>query len=329
MSSTILVILVLPALLLAQKAAPPVLAKGVATPGVQMPISLLKPEAVFEVPGAPDWMAIGEAFWISNYPKGNVTRIDPKTNKVVATIETGKGPCSGLAIGFGSLWVPNCGDKNVVRIDLVSGKITATLPIPVADSEGAIAIGAGSVWILTDKLGTLARVDPDTNKIAAEIYVAPGSYCAVFGEDAVWVTSTERNLVTRVDPRTNLVVESIPVGKAPRFLSVGEGAVWTLNQKDGSVSRIDPKTNKVVATIEVGVPGRGGDIAVGEGSVWVTAFSFPISRIDPASNKVVQQFAGEGGDAIRVGLGSVWLPHLKTGKLWRLDPRRIEATRPE
>ena len=150
--------------------------------------------------------------------------------------------------------------------------------------------------------------------MVAEIYVAPGSFMAAFGEDAVWVTSTETNLVTRVDPNTNLVVESIPVGKAPRFLAIGEGAVWTLNQGDGTVTRIDPKTNKVVATVEVGVPGEGGDIAAGEGSVWVTSFGFPISRIDPASNKVVQQFVGKGGDALRVGLGSVWLSNYEAGR---------------
>ena len=105
--------------------------------------------------------------------------------------------------------------------------------------------------------------------------------------------------------------------------------MWTLNQGDGSVSRIDPKTNKVVATIEVGVPGGGGEIAVGEGSVWVTAFEFPLSRIDPSTNTVVQQFAGKGGDAVRVGLGSVWLSNLEAGNVWRLDPRRVEATLPE
>src|SRR5207249_10880091 len=67
------------------------------------------------------------------------------------------------------------------------------------------------------------------------------------------------------------------------------------------------------------------DIATGEGSVWVTSFGFPISRIDPASNKVVQQFVGEGGDALRVGAGSVWLSNLKAGVVWRLDPLRIKA----
>ncbi len=110
---------------------------------------------------------------------------------------------------------------------------------------------------------------------------------------------------------------------------MGEGAIWTLNQGVGSVSRIDPQTNKVTATIEVGVPGSGGDIAVGEGSVWVTAFEYPLSRIDPVTNKVVQQFTGVGGDAVRFGLGSVWLSNLKAQTVWRLDPRRIAATVPD
>ena len=147
-------------------------------------------------------------------------------------------------------------------------------------------------------------------------------------EGAVWITSTEKNLVTRVDPATNLVVETIAVGKQPRFLAVGEGAVWVLNQSDGSVSRIDPKTNKVVETIAAGVPGQGGDISAGEGSVWVTAFGFPVTRIDPATNKVAQQFVGEGGDAIRAGRGAVWLCNLKQQNVWHLDPKRIEATLP-
>ena len=207
-----------------------------------------------------------------------------------------------------------------------TGKITATIPIGIGDSEGGIAIGAGSIWIMTDKKGTLARLDPATNKVVAEVEVSAGSYAVAFGEGAVWITGTEKNVLTRVDPQTNLVVETIPVGKAPRFLTVGGGFVWTLNQTDGNVSKVDVKTNKVAATIEVGVPGPGGEIAYGEGSVWVTTFEFPISRIDPTTNKVVQQFKGEGGDSIRVGLGSVWLCNLRAGTVWRLDPHRVQAT---
>ena len=73
------------------------------------------------------------------------------------------------------------------------------------------------------------------------------------------------------------------------------------------MSRIDPLSNRVVATIEVGVPDPGGDSAVGESFVGVTAIGKPFSRIDPGSNRLVAQFVGEGGDALRIGHGSVWL----------------------
>ena len=301
---------------------------GVSTPGIRIPIAKLKPEAVYEFPGAPDWMAADKEMWVSNSPKNMVARLDPKS-AAVTTFAVGKHPCSGLAAGFGSLWVPNCGDSTITRLDLADGKAQATFPLTIANSEGGVAIGAGSFWILTDTRGTLARVDPATNKVVAEIDVAPGSYAVAFGLNAIWVTSHEKSTLTRVNAQTNVIEETIPVGPNPRFLTVGEGAVWTLNQGDGSISRVDPKTNKVVATIEAGLPGPGGEISAGEGSVWVTSFEFPLTRIDPSTNKVAQQFFGEGGDAIRVGLGYVWLTNIRAGNIWRIDPKRVLATLPE
>lgn len=296
---------------------------------VQIPMSRLKPDAVFDVPGVPDWQAVDEMVWVSNGPKNSITSMDPATNKVAATIPVGKRPCSGLAAGFGSIWVPNCGDQTVSRVDIKTGTVVATIATGVGNSEGGIATGAGSVWLVVDKIGTLVRIDPATNKAVAEIALAPGSYGMAFGEEALWVTSTEKDLVTRIDPQTNVIVETIPVGKGPRFITVGEGGVWTLNQGDGTISRIDPRSNKVVATIEAGLVGPGGEISAGEGSVWATLFGFPITRVDPATNTVAQQFVGEGGDAIRVGHGSIWLSNLKQQNLWRLDPKRIEATVPQ
>ena len=298
---------------------------GVSTPGVRIPITKLKPDAIYDFPGAPDWMAVDKEVWVSNSPKNLVARLDPKSN-VATTFAVGKHPCSGLAAGFGSVWVPNCGDSTITRLDLKDGKAQATFPLSIADSEGGVAIGAGSFWILTDTKGTLARVDPATNTVVAEMYVSPGSYAVAFGDNAVWVTSHEKNTLTRVNAQTNVIEHTIPVGPKPRFLTVGEGGVWTLNQGDGTISRVDMKTNKMVATIEAGIPGNGGEISAGEGSVWATSFEYPITRIDPATNQVVQQFFGEGGDSIRVGLGSVWLTNIRAGNIWRIDPKRVVAT---
>ncbi len=103
--------------------------------------------------------------------------------------------------------------------------------------------------------------------------------------------------------------------------------MWTLNQGDGSISRVDAKTNKVVATVAAGIPGGGGEIAFGEGSIWATVWEYPITRIDPATNAVVQQFTGAGGDSIRVGHGSVWLSNVRMGNVWRLDVKKLVATK--
>ena len=93
-----------------------------------------------------------------------------------------------------------------------------------------------------------------------------------------------------------------------------------MNQSDGSVSRIDPGSGNVVATIPAKVPGEGGCIATGLGSVWVTMPETPVLRIDPKSNKVIERWTGGGGDCISVGFGSIWLSNHAVGNVWRIKP---------
>ena len=71
-----------------------------------------------------------------------------------------------------------------------------------------------------------------------------------------------------------------------------------------------------------GVPGPGGDIAAGEGSVWVTMDQVPLMRIDVYTNKVVQQWIGPGGDSLRAGLGSVWVTNHEQQNVWRVNPKQ-------
>jgi virginiamycin B lyase len=291
------------------------------SPSAQRSITDLPILAKLSIPGSPDWVGIdSNAVWISNAAKNSVSRIDPATNSIATTVAVGRQPCSGLAVGFGGLWVPSCGDRRVDRVDTTTNIVTAHIPTRVGDSEGAIAVGMGSVWLMTDRQGTLARIDPTTNQIAARIRTVPDSFAVATGAGAVWVTSTGGNVLSRVDPQRNRVTARIPVGRSPRFLCVFEDHVWVLNQGDGTVSRVDATANRVVATIPVGVPGPGGDIAAGEGSVWVTAINVPLTRVDTKKNKVAVQFVGKGGDAMRVGLGSLWLCSFFLQEVWRVNP---------
>jgi virginiamycin B lyase len=295
-------------------------------PGVQHPMSAIVPDAEYAIKGGnPDWLAIGEdQVWVNSKPTDFVFRMNPATNEVVATVPVPK-PCSGLMIAAGTLWSPSCEENVIYRIDVATNKVVAKVPVGPANTEGGIAFGAGSAWMPSDPKGVVSRIDPATNKIIAEIKVAPGSFTAVFGYGLVWVSSTEKNLISVIQPASNQVIREISVDPTPRFMAAGEGYVWSLNQTNGTVTKIDPATLKVLATIKVGVPGTGGDIAAGEGAVWVSARTIPVSRIDPATNRVTAQFAGAGGDALRAGSGFVWLSNGRNSNVWRFMPSKLPS----
>ena len=295
-------------------------ATGVSTPGVRHSMTELHPVATFRVGGDPDWMAVTpDAVWVSTSSLNRVFRLEAATNRVSGSVAVHE-PCSGLAVGFGSLWVPSCGDHDLVRVDLLTRKVIARIEAGPANSEGGIATGAGSVWMVTSPDGVLARIDPRSNRVVTRIKIPSESFAAAYAGGSVWIASTGHDLLARVDARTNKLVSTTKVGKAPRFLTVGAGSVWTLNQGDGTIARVDARSGRLIATIDAGLAGHGGEIAYGAGAVWATLSGFPITKIDPATNRVVQQWAGKGGDSIRVGLGSVWLTNYDAGLVWRLDP---------
>ncbi len=295
---------------------------GVATPGVSRQMADIVKLAEIPVEGSPDWAVVTkDSVWITSARANHVVQIVAATNKVGVTVDVTR-PCSGLAEGFGAIWIPSCGNHNVVRVDPATGKTVAEIAADPANSEGGITVGAGSVWIVT-KPSTLVRIDPKTNAVVKSIELPAGSENPLFSEGFVWVSSTnEPGALLKVDPKTDTVVATIPVGPKPRFLTASPGSIWTLNQGDGAVSRVDIKTGKTVANIPCGIPGSGGEITFGAGSIWPTNNEFPITQIDVATNKVVKQWGGPGGDGIKFGFGSVWLSNGSLQTVWRIAPEQ-------
>jgi virginiamycin B lyase len=286
---------------------------------VQVPFSALKPSITLKIGGTADWVLVtDDAVWVAGTKPYSVQHIDPTTNRIVAQVSIPGEACSGLAFGFGSVWVPVCGKKPaLIRVDAQQGKMIAMLPIPPAGEEGGIATSTDSIWMVTDKAGTLVRIDPSTNSVRQKISISPGSYNPVFSGGFVWITGVESDVLTAVDATSGKVTESLRVGPKPRFLTAGGGSIWTLNQGDGTVSRVDETSRKVVATIQVGTPGTGGDIDYGADSVWTTVFDVPLTRIEARSNRVLKQWIGKGGDSLRVGFQSIWITDYKKGLLLR------------
>jgi streptogramin lyase len=166
-------------------------------------------EGVYPVAGTPR-LAVGEgAVWAAN-PDGSVSRIDPKSGRLVATIET-KQLAWTIAAGDGGVWFLGFdGPTGVTEIDT---------------RRNCVAVGAGSVWAAANKEGVVWRIIPERSPVTRTIDVGWGVTFLSFGEGAVWTGNYVDGTVARVDPRTNTVTAKASVG-APQALAAGAGSAW-------------------------------------------------------------------------------------------------------
>jgi streptogramin lyase len=208
--------------------------------------------------------------------------------------------------------------------------LTAVFPVGPAAAEGGVATGAGSVWLIADKSGSLARIDPASGSIRRTLQLPAGSYNPHFGGGRLWVTRAEGNELSQVDPATETVLTGIRTGPNPRFLTAGAGAIWTLNQGDGTLTRIDSRSRRPIITISLGTPGHGGDIAYADGLVWTTMANTPLSAVDARTNELLCQWAGPGGDSLGIGHAAIWLTDYHAGTVSRigLEDAKAHCRRP-
>jgi branched-chain amino acid transport system substrate-binding protein len=162
------------------------------------------------------------AVWAVNND-GAVSRIDPETNRVVATIPTGG--ANTVAVDGRTVWVVN-DDSTISPIDEATNSVGRRIAVP-SNSLTAAAVGAGSLW-LTDPIdGMVWRVEPGGSRvIMRSIPVQFGAAGIAFGKGSVWVTNGLENTVTRIDPETNGVSAKATLSNPPQSVAVGRDGVW-------------------------------------------------------------------------------------------------------
>jgi YVTN family beta-propeller protein len=186
------------------------------------------------IPVGREAMAIAvspEAVWVSNYVDGTVSRIDPTTNQVTATISLGGHPV-GIAAGYGSIWVADDNDGKVSRIDPVTNQVAAT--IQTRENAEGVAIGAGSVWVANygtegQPGGVISRIDPATNSVVAAVPVGVNPGFLAFGGGYLWVAMVGEPTAVQVDPATNSVRNRVDVGAKAWGIGASDHAVWVVH----------------------------------------------------------------------------------------------------
>ena len=181
-------------------------------------------QGVFPVAGVPRIAVGAGAVWAAN-PDGGVSRIDPKSGRLVATIET-ELPALTIAAGDAGVWFLDDTDdtSSVVEIDTRRNREGRRIPVGATFLRG-IAVGAGSVWAAASDEGVIWRIIPERPAITRTIDVGRGVTFVTFGEGAAWSGNYVDGTVARIDPRTNQVSARASVG-APQTLAAGAGAAW-------------------------------------------------------------------------------------------------------
>jgi streptogramin lyase len=179
--------------------------------------------------------------------------------------------------------------------------------IETGSSPGGATAAYGAVWVANDRSGTLARVDPATNRVTRRLRLRPGLFSVTHGFGALWVINYARDTLSRVDPSTGRV-RSVRVGATPFDVAAAFGRVWVTAWEAGKLVEVDPRSLRVVRRITIGARPTG--LHVAGGGLWVGfgRSATAIARLDPKSAKVERVHVGVRAPSWFVaGVGGLWI----------------------
>jgi ABC-type branched-subunit amino acid transport system substrate-binding protein/streptogramin lyase len=268
-------------------------------------------------------------------PLGNgIAAIDPANGGVSSFIES-REPPGNVAVGEGAVWMLNNEEESVSRIDPETGEVTSTIDTEGVPSE--LAAGEGALWVgnaggreRTNATVSVTRIDPDSPEVRHTtrllgnegVFPVAGAPRIAVGAGAVWAANPNGS-VSRIDPDSGRIVATIEMPSPVWTLAAGDEGVWVLGDQGApAVTRIDPRTNRVAQTIRIGAPSAEG-VAVGAGSVWVTAADPGLVwRIEPGRPPVLRTIdVGRGVTFVAFGDGAAWTGNYVDGTVARIDPR--------
>ncbi|MDQ1467774.1 MAG: virginiamycin lyase [Actinomycetota bacterium] len=240
--------------------------------------------ARIRVPGLSDFRNVtagAGSIWVDDTGTEAVTRIDPMTNRVTATISMhgSEFDPDGIAFLGGRLWVvrpvPNDVSRgDVVVIDPATNRIAHQVRIPRTFD---VLAGSDALWYVADSMsgrGQLVRLDPRT--LQTKVVRRNVTALVAIADGGIWL-ETDRGVI-EIDEHTGAQLGGvIPVGRVVNATAaVADGVLWLAWQPDsdspGSVTPYDAVTHRALSKpVPVGLPIL--TVTMTRGAVWVAVYS--------------------------------------------------------
>jgi virginiamycin B lyase len=217
------------------------------------------------------------AVWAGKGDTRSLVRIDPDTDRVVATIPIGVDPWF-IAASDVAVWVSDWRAGTVVRVDPATNQVVAAIPgLPAGPFS--IALVPGGAWVASSRAGVLSRIDTSTNQPAATVPAGSTPLPLLYAYGSLWVRNEGSETVQRIDPDAGVAIVNVPVlAHAGRdgldSLADFGGGVWAAG---ADLEEIDPASNRVTRRLRHPATAAW----AGGGSLWTIDSEHEVSRITP------------------------------------------------
>ncbi|MFA6114017.1 MAG: YncE family protein [Sphingomonas sp.] len=166
------------------------------------------------------------SIWVASDAKGVIARVDPVSNRVIASIPVDPGTYY-LAFGHGSLWAVSSERQSIQRIDPRTNTVVKSTAL--GKEPGFLAAGAGAVWVQEQGDGTVARIDRRTGEVSGRVKVGAAlKYGDIdTGRGMVWLRTTEDQTFAVIDPKTMAVRARVGKPEGSGALRYTHAGLWT------------------------------------------------------------------------------------------------------
>jgi DNA-binding beta-propeller fold protein YncE len=138
---------------------------------------------------------VGSSVWIRG--DFGIVRLDRRTGRVQHRLALPSHGCcewGGLAVGGRSLWVVGIARAVLWRLDARTGRLVSVIPLRgqhpvnlmISIAHTGAAVGAHAVWV-ADANGAILKVNPQTNRVVAQIPVDGVPRGLAFGFGRLWI----------------------------------------------------------------------------------------------------------------------------------------------
>jgi streptogramin lyase len=198
------------------------------------------------------------AVWVLD-TSGVVSRLDPRSARVTARIETGTAGPYNLWAGAGSIWSADDRTGEIVRIDPARRRVAAR--IPVGDGPADMVFRDRRAWVVNHRDLSVVVIGTATNRPRRLVTLsvpngAPERLAWAAG--SLWVTGRGTDLL-RLDPSSGATQASIEIGAGGIDVVASAGALWVPSRNAAAdargfptmaaLHRVDAATGKVTTPV--------------------------------------------------------------------------------